>query len=260
MKYPCVIAARMGSSRLPGKTLMKIEGREMLGMIIDRVKISSYVNDILIATTDQTEDDQLVAWAKKEGISTFRGQSFDMLGRISDAVKYIGASSFIEVLGDNPLIESKIIDTVCDKYQASNYDYVSLLTKEYPKFCSEDSSLFPVGIRAQVMSAKAIQKAIKFAINKYHREHATTYLIDNPNDFKIGLIEASKNFNELNMPDYTFAVNVKANLEMVKNIVFKLNKEFDKWELKDVINLVKKDNYILSLMGNDAIWKAKNYL
>ena len=49
----------------------------------------------------------------KEGISTFRGQSIDLLGRISDAVEYIGASSFIEVLGDNPLIESKIIDEVC---------------------------------------------------------------------------------------------------------------------------------------------------
>ena len=65
MKYPCLIAARMGSSRLPGKTLMKIEGREMIGMIIDRVKISKYVNDILIATTDLPEDDQLVYWAKQ---------------------------------------------------------------------------------------------------------------------------------------------------------------------------------------------------
>ena len=144
---------------------------------------------------------------------------------------------------------------MCDKYQTSNYDYVSLLTKEYPNFCFEGSNLFPVGIRAQVMSSKAIQKASKFATNKSHREHATTYIIDNPNDFKIGLVEASKNFHELNMPDYTFAVNVKANLEMIKNIVFKLNKEFDKWELKDVINLVKNDHYIHSLMGNEAIWK-----
>ena len=90
MKFPCLIAARMGSSRLPGKTLMKIEGREMIGMIIDRVKMSPYVSDILIATTDLPEDDKLVNWATQEGISTFRGQSFDMLGRISDAVKYIG--------------------------------------------------------------------------------------------------------------------------------------------------------------------------
>lgn len=244
----------MGSSRLPGKTLMKIEGREMIGMIVDRVKISPYVSDILIATTDFPEDDKLVDWARQEGISTFRGQSFDMLGRISDAVKYIGASSFIEVLGDNPLIESKIIDAVCNKYQTSNYDYVSLLTKEYPNFCLEDSNLFPVGIRAQVMSAKAIQKASKFATNKYHREHATTYIIDNPNDFKIGLIEASKNFNALNMPDYTFAVNVKANLEMIRYIVKTLKKLNGDWDLKDVVNLTNKDPYVLSLMGNNAIF------
>ena len=77
MKFPCLIAARMGSSRLPGKTLMKIEGREMIGMIIDRVKISPYVSDILIATTDLPEDDKLVDWATQEGISTFRGQSFE---------------------------------------------------------------------------------------------------------------------------------------------------------------------------------------
>ena len=118
-----------------------------------------------------------------------------------------------------------------DYTDKSNYDYVSLLTKEYPNFCFKDSNLFPVGIRAQVMSVKAIQKASKFATDKSHREHATTYIIDNPTDFKIGLVEASKNFKELNMPDYTFAVNVKANLEMIKNIVCKLNKEFGFSEL-----------------------------
>ena len=122
MKIPLIIAARMGSSRLPGKTLMKIEGREMLGMIIDRVKNSKYVSDIILATTNLKQDDKLAQWAKKEGISFFRGESFDMLKRISDAVKYIGTNEFIEVLGDNPLIESSIIDATCQKYINDNYD------------------------------------------------------------------------------------------------------------------------------------------
>ena len=253
MKYSCVIAARMGSSRLPGKTLMKIDGREMIGMIIDRVKTSKYVNDILIATTELPEDDQLVSWAKKEGISTFRGQSVDLLGRISDAVEYIGASSFIEVLGDNPLIESTIIDAVCDKYESSNYDYVSLLTKEYPNFCTNDSCLFPVGIRAQIMSAKAIKNASKLAKSPSHREHATTYIIDNPNYYKIGLLEAREYFKELNMPKYTYAVNVRANLEMIKYIVKMLKPLNKDWNLEDVINLTNKDPNVLSLMGNEAV-------
>jgi len=253
MKYPCVIAARMGSSRLPGKTLMRIEGREMIGMIIDRVKISKNVNDILIATTDLPEDDKLVTWAKKEGIATFRGQSSDVLGRISDAVEYIGTTSFIEVLGDNPLIESRIIDEVCDKYKSSNYDYVSLLTKEYPNFWTKDSCLFPVGIRAQIMSAKAIKKASKLAKSLSHREHATTYIIDNPDDFKIGLVEAREYFKELNMPKYTYAVNVEANLEMIRYIVKTLKKFNGDWNLKDVINLTNKDPHVISLMGNEAV-------
>ena len=126
MKFPLIIAARMGSSRLPGKTLMKIEGREMLGMIIDRVKKSNYVGEIILATTELKEDDKLAGWAKSEGISCFRGESFDMLKRLSDTVKYLGADTFIEVLGDNPLIDSSIIDATCKAFIKNEYDYVSI--------------------------------------------------------------------------------------------------------------------------------------
>ena len=254
MKYPLVIAARMGSSRLPGKTLMKINNREMLGLIIDRVKESDYVGDIILSTTKLEEDDSLVEWAKKEGISYFRGQSFDVLGRLSDTVKFISASSFIEVLGDNPLIDKSIINATCNRYEEGNFDYVSILTKEYPNFCKEDSRLFPIGIRAQVIKAKAIFDANRLAQTPMHREHATTYIIDNPDKFKISLIEAKKTFSELNKSDYTFAVNVKANLEMIKIIVKNLNENCQNWGLKDVMKLTSNNQNILSLMGNEAIW------
>tara|TARA_Y100000589_G_C27190961_1_gene644797 strand:+ start:537 stop:1307 length:771 start_codon:yes stop_codon:yes gene_type:complete len=254
MKFPLIIAARMGSSRLPGKTLMKIEGREMLGMIIDRVKKSNYVGDIILATTELKEDDKLAGWAKSEGISFFRGESFDMLKRLSDTVKYVGADSFIEVLGDNPLIDHSIIDATCEKFMRSEYDYVSILTKEYPEFCKSNSHIFPIGIRAQVINSKTIFEANKLAQTPINREHATTYIIDHPDKFKIGLIEAENNFNELNYPDYTFAVNVRANLEMIKLIVQILNKKSQNWNLKDVIKLTSINQKILSLMGNYATW------
>ena len=254
MKIPLIIAARMGSSRLPGKTLMKIEGREMLGMIIDRVKNSKYVSDIILATTNLKQDDKLAQWAKKEGISFFRGESFDMLKRISDAVKYIGTNEFIEVLGDNPLIESSIIDATCQKYINDNYDYVSILTKEYPSFCKSDSHLFPVGIRSQVISSKTIFEAERLAKNPMNREHASTYIIENPDKFRIGLIEAKNFFAELNQGEYTYAVNVKANLEMIRCIVKNLDSSIDNWTLRDVLAFTRSNTSIQSLMGNDAVY------
>jgi len=254
MKFPLIIAARMGSSRLPGKTLMKIEGREMLGMIIDRVKKSDYVGEIILATTELKEDDKLAVWAESEGISCFRGESFDMLKRLSDTVKYIGADSFIEVLGDNPLIDISIIDATCKAFIKNEYDYVSILTREYPKFCNSNSHIFPIGIRAQVIKSKTIFDANKLAQSPINREHATTYIIDNPDKFNIGLIEAENNFSELNNPDYTFAVNVRANLEMIKIIVQNLNKKSQNWGLKDVMKFTSNNQNILSLMGNNASW------
>ena len=178
-----------------------------------------------------------------------------MLKRISDTTKNIGTSSFIEVLGDNPLIDSSIIDATCEKFFSSSYDYASILTKEYPKFCNSDSHVFPVGIRAQVMSSLAIQKACDQAKKESYREHPTTYIIDNPDKFAIGLVEAEDQFADLNCEDYTFAVNVRANLEMIRYIVKTLNKSKKDWELKDVISLTKSDNYIISLMGNEATYK-----
>tara|TARA_Y100000994_G_scaffold248542_1_gene256608 strand:+ start:1168 stop:1938 length:771 start_codon:yes stop_codon:yes gene_type:complete len=254
MKFPLIIAARMGSSRLPGKTLMKIEGREMLGMIIDRVKKSNYVGEIILATTELKEDDKLADWAKSEGISFFRGESFDMLKRLSDTVKFVGADSFIEVLGDNPLIDSSIIDATCEEFIKNEYDYVSILTREYSKFCKSNSHIFPIGIRAQVINSKTIFEANRLAQSPINREHATTYIIDHPDKFRIGLIEAENIFSELNYPEYTFAVNVRANLEMIKLIVQVLNKKSQNWNLNDVIKLTSKNQNILSLMGNNASW------
>lgn len=68
-----IIQARMGSSRLPGKVMMALEGKPVLWHVIERVKQARSIDDVVIATTIEAQDDQLEAFCTSIGIAVFRG-------------------------------------------------------------------------------------------------------------------------------------------------------------------------------------------
>ena len=106
-----IIEARMTSSRLPGKVLMKILERPILHYMIDRLKAVTLIDRIVLATTINSTDDILVEFAKDEGIDFFRGSEEDVMLRVIEAADFANADIIVEVTGDCPIIDPEIILT-----------------------------------------------------------------------------------------------------------------------------------------------------
>tara|TARA_Y100001935_G_C17302556_1_gene510210 strand:- start:2001 stop:2780 length:780 start_codon:yes stop_codon:yes gene_type:complete len=248
-KITALIAARMGSSRFPGKTLEDLHGMPMLSQLIERIKASNYVNDLVVATTDLNQDNDIEEWCKQNEIGCYRGSADDVLGRLTSAAKHFNCSTVVEVLGDNPLVHCELIDSCLIKYFSGDYDYVATLTDEYPKV---DISLkrFPIGVRVQVMSLETLKKCSKLTSEERHREHATSFIAENPKIFKTSFIEAKGKFELCNRPELTFAVNEKKNLNLVREIFSMCYKDNKNFNLNDIITAFDNNPHLKVDMGN----------
>ena len=248
MKTIALLAVRLGSSRLPGKALMPILGKPMLEHMIDRIRFSRHIDEIMMATSVEKSDDQLEMFAEEVGIQCFRGSLDDVLGRLNAAVASTDADLVVEMLGDNPLVHSELIDDVIDYYLDSQVDYAANTTIEYP-LAPPDSARFPVGIRVQVFSPEVLSKCEMMVIDPEHREHSTSFIYEHPEIFKLGYFDAVGKWADLHRPDLTFAVNYAQNFELVKTIIEQSYLQDENFSLHKVIENFDASPSLRSLMG-----------
>ena len=104
-----VIQARFNSQRLPGKVLKKIDGQEVLSILINRLKNYSFFNSLILATTENRADDQVANLGRKHKISIFRGSENDVLKRFVDAVKNDNSNLIVRLTADCPFLDPEII-------------------------------------------------------------------------------------------------------------------------------------------------------
>ena len=111
-----IVQARMGSSRLPGKVMMQIDGKNpLLYYAIKQNKVSKYGKNLVIATTTKPEDDIIEEYAKKNNIMIFRGSSENVLDRYYQCAKKFSFSIIVRLTGDNPFNDPTVIDAMIKK-------------------------------------------------------------------------------------------------------------------------------------------------
>lgn len=169
------LLARLDSSRLPGKGLMDLGGRPVLGRAIDRLRRCERVNDLVLATTDRAVDDPLEAFAEAEGIACFRGDAMDVAKRCHDACEAYGLDWFIRICGDSPFADPVIVDGVAAAFDDGKAE---IATNVYPRSC-------PIGVSAEAVSKEAMAKILRATDDLKYREHVTFYAYEHPHLFKI---------------------------------------------------------------------------
>lgn len=133
-KFAAIIQARMNSSRLPGKVLLKIGDETVLEKQVKRLKASKYLDVISVATTSNPSDDQIVEEAKRLGVNFYRGDENDVLARVVGCANELNCPDVLEVFGDSPLIDPVMIDEFYSKYRKEMEDTIvtNSLTTTYP--------------------------------------------------------------------------------------------------------------------------------
>ena len=122
LKVVAIIQARMGSSRLPGKMGMDLHGMPVIDWVLKRTKLARRLQEIVLATTEKSEDDFLEDAGNKNGVVVFRGNEKDVLRRFVDAGNIAKADLVVRVCGDRPLIDPSLVDLAIEHFFAYRSD------------------------------------------------------------------------------------------------------------------------------------------
>lgn len=173
MKIGAIIQARMGSTRLPSKVMKKIKDKSVLEHVVNRVIQSTYLNEIIIATTVNEEDGKIEKEALKIGTKVFRGSQEDVLSRYYLAAKEYGLDIIVRITSDCPLYDPNVLDEMIKFYLENEYEVVSNASSDLSK------RTYPRGLDTEIFSFEILENAYKNAEEKYQREHVTPYIYEN---------------------------------------------------------------------------------
>ena len=235
--FGCILQARMSSARLPGKVMMKIDNENtMLDCVINQLKNSKQIKNLVISTTEQKEDDVIVELVKRSEIKYFRGSKKDVLDRYYQCAKKFDFSEIIRITADNPLIDYEIVDTVVEHFKSNNYDYITIDRPQISTF----HQTYPWGYNVEVFTFSALENAWKNAKLLSEREHVTPYFYKNNEIFKQTSIENSEDLSR-----FRCTVNTKYDLELIQKIYSNIKKR--PILLHDVIKLLKADPELVKI-------------
>lgn len=233
-KITVIMQARMNSSRLPGKVLMEVMGRPLLSYQIERMRFSKKIDEIIIATTTNLEDDAVANLAVSEQVQCFRGDEHDVLDRYYQAATAFQAKHIMRLTGDCPLIDPEICDQLVVNYQSVDVDLV------------HTGPTFAEGTDSELFSFRGLESAWKNAKLLSEREHCTLYLHNHQDQYTIRTL-----INSTDDSRYRFTVDCYADFLVIKAIIEALYSPGDLFRTSDIKQFL--DTHKEIIMINAAI-------
>ena len=233
-KITCVIQARTDSTRLPNKVLKEIEDTPMICHIINRIKRSRNVEQIILATTDKDSDKILLDIAEKFKIIGFAGDDDDVLERFFNAATSFSADPIVRITGDCPLVDPELLDNMIQIFLENRYDYISNTIER----------TFPDGLDIEIFSFDALKKTHQQAKWSSEREHVTPFIVKNQDLFRVYNYR-----NKQDLSNLRWCVDEEDDLLMVKQIFHEMNTE-QFFSTADIIDLVSKNPKIAEINKN----------
>ena len=207
MKVSAIIQARLGSTRLPNKILLDLEGASVLARVIQRVQASTQVDEVVVASTENEEDKALSAICQRNNIEIYYGSENDVLDRFYQVAKRFNMDHIVRITADCPFIDPKIVDAVVSAHIKESVDYTSNTLKE----------TYPDGEDVEIFTFAALEKAWKGAKLKSEREHVTSFIRNKKSSCSMFNVENSEDLSSkrwtLDCPeDYEFIRVIYKNL------------------------------------------------
>lgn len=219
-----IVQARMTSRRLPGKVLMEIAGRPVLGHIVDRLDRCSKIQEIVVATSSDPSDDPIAEFADANGIRCYRGSLEDVAGRMLGAARESACDAFVRVNGDSPLMVPDLVDTGVDLFRSEDPDLVTnVRTRTFPK-----------GQSVEVIALDSMARACREMSTDSEREHVTRHFYLNQDRFRIESFESPENHGQVQL-----SVDTREDLVRVDGIFGRLRESGSSFALGDLIEAAR---------------------
>lgn len=252
--YDVIIQARMGSKRLPGKSLKRFQGITPLETLIRRIKNTKDIKKIIIATTRLEEDKIFIKYAKKLKIELFTGSVSNVLQRYYHAAKKFNSKKIIRLTSDCPFIDRTTLTKMIKIFNKGKYNYLS---NTYPLPCS-----FPDGSDIEIFDFESLEKSYKKAFLPSDKEHVTKYFWSS-NKFKCKRIDSAKDLSQ-----YRYTIDTFEDFKLFKFIIKKNYRNYLNLSMNEIIQIIKKNPKVVEYQKNikrnfgwnSAFQKDKNYL
>jgi spore coat polysaccharide biosynthesis protein SpsF (cytidylyltransferase family) len=237
--YLIVIQSRMGSSRLPRKMLELIGSDTLFAIVVKRL-LAMFPNDkVILATSDNEKDLQLVAAAGELGIAAFRGSEENVFSRFHEIALKNKPKYIVRITGDSPLVDPRLIQLGLKQISDLKLDYVSTTL----------DSTYPIGVHVEIFDSKLLIDIEPDKALDTTKEHVTPFIYNDAETAK-GIIES-----DIRYPAGRYTVDYECDLIFMRSLV-----EVSGIELCDftpsILHSVKKINPII-FATNEGIEKTR---
>ncbi|MFY0543162.1 cytidylyltransferase domain-containing protein [Brevibacillus sp. H7] len=213
MRNVVIIQARMGSTRLPGKVMRMLAGKTVLEHVVQRASAIPGIDEVVVATTVQPDDDVIVEESRRLQVPFHRGSEADVLSRYYKAAMQARADVIMRITSDCPLLDPEVSGMVLQTmHEHAGTDYASnTLVRSYPR-----------GLDTEVFTFQALETAYREANEPHQREHVTPYLYENPVRFTCKPVSGEADYSQ-----YRWTLDTVEDWELIQQIYQALYQ--DKW-------------------------------
>lgn len=237
-----IVQARIGSTRLPGKILKPLAGKPALWHVVNRLKYSKLLDDVVVATTTSPEDDVVEKLCRENDFKCFRGSEDDVLDRYYQAAKMYGADPIIRITADCPVIDPIIVDEVIAGFFEGGYDIYDL------------GGEYPDGLDCGLFAFRVLEDLWKNTSLPSDREHiGVTYIKNYPEKYKSGHYEKFKGLSH-----HRWTLDEEADLRFLQAIYDHLYRPGQIFLTEDILDLLDREPYLMEI--NSGIIRNEGYL
>ena len=202
MKIVALVQARMGSTRLPNKVMKQINGIPMIELLLSRLSRSAEIDQIVVATSTETNNAPLVEHVRRLGFACEQGSESDVLARFLQAGRANHADVIIRITGDCPLVDPGLVDQCVRLFKEKKVDY----------FTNTLPPTYPDGLDIEVFTLAALERAAQESDSPYDHEHVTPY-IRNSGSFQLAGLENKEDHSALR-----WTVDEQNDFDVIKNV------------------------------------------
>jgi len=244
MRTVCIVQARMSSTRLPGKVLLPLAGREVLAHVIERLALCQTLDEVVVATSSDASDDVLAQWCRARNVPVFRGSLQDVLDRYYQCAVENQADAMVRITADCPALDPALVDAVVRGFHAGAYDLFYL------------GGEFPDGLDCAVFSFASLQRAWREATLPSEREHVGPYIVNHPEWFRVGCLEKFKG-----LAHHRWTLDEPRDLVFLQSLFARLQRpDGQPFLTQDILDLLEQEPELLQtnkgIVRNEGLLKS----
>lgn len=205
-------------------------GATVLARVVARVRRAREIGEVLVATTRQPDDEEIVAECRRLAVPVFQGEVNDVLDRYYRAAEQARAEAIVRITSDCPLIDPEITDATIRAFLEMRPDYASnVLQRTYPR-----------GLDTEIMTGEALSRSWRQAVAPYQREHVTPYIYENADKFTLCSVKGETDYSV-----HRWTVDEPEDLVFLRAVYERLQNDSASW--RDVLALLEREPELTKL-------------